>query len=193
MAPDYKKSYLKSWILNTELRRLRTEAFERVNTVYKDSPLRPGQKKVFKHLWDNDTVLLRAPTGWGKSRIFQGFRHMFDYSKTPVDQRGITIIICPLLGLGDSQVQELNNPQILGGSAGTAIFLNGDSSPKDLKDVVLGRYRVVYLSPEKADSDEVRKSMWFSANFRHLVQLVAVDEAHLVDEWYPYRVIFYSC
>jgi len=113
---------------------------------------------------------------------------MFDYSKTPVDQRGITIIITPLLGLGDSQVQELNNPQMLGGSTGTAIFLNGDSSPKDLKDVVSGRYRVVYLSPEKADADEVKKSMWFSAAFRHLILLIAVDEAHLVDEWYIYRI-----
>jgi superfamily II DNA helicase RecQ len=48
---------------------------------------------------------------------------------------------------------------------------------------------VVYLSPEKVDSDEVKKNMWFSANFRHLIQLIAVDEAHLVDEWYLYRVL----
>jgi hypothetical protein len=51
---------------------------------------------------------------------------MFDYSMTPADQRGITIYynhssLGP--GPGDSQVQELNNPQTPCGSAGTAIFL----------------------------------------------------------------------
>ena len=46
---------------------------------------------------------------------------------------------------------------------------------------------MIFLSSEKADSDEVKKSMWFSANFRYLIQLL-VDEEHLVDEWCLYRV-----
>ena len=139
--------------------------------------------RVFSHLWKGESVVLRAPTGWGKSRVFQGFRHMYDHSNTAPEKRGIVIVITPLLGLGDCQVRELNDSRTIGGASGTAIFLNGDSSDKDLRDVVQGQYRVVYLSPEKAEMGEVKKRMWWNANFRHLVQLIAIDEAHLVDEW----------
>jgi hypothetical protein len=41
-----------------------------------------------------------------------------------------------------------------------------------------------YLSPEKALHADVMKSLWKNANFRSKVLLLAVDEVHLVSEWY---------
>ncbi|KAN0073543.1 P-loop containing nucleoside triphosphate hydrolase protein, partial [Elaphomyces granulatus] len=122
----------------------------------------------------------------GKSRIFQGFRLMLQKDKDCKDplRDPITIIFTPLLGLGDAQVLELNHrePDI-------AIFLNGNSSSNDLLRVSQGHYRVVYISPETSQTAAVGRALWWNPNFRHLICLVAVDEAHLVDEWYDISVL----
>ena len=96
---------------------------------------------------------------------------------------GITIVLTPLKGLAQSQVSELNDPKAKGGQATTAIFLSGDSTFKDLRDTAKGVYRMVYISPEKANNPDVNKLLWHSTDFRSKVNLIAVDEAHLVEEW----------
>ena len=68
--------------------------------------LRGKQRQVLRNLYEGKSVVLRAPTGWGKSRIFQGFRLMLQKEKGCVDplKGPITIIVTPLVGLGDAQV-----------------------------------------------------------------------------------------
>jgi superfamily II DNA helicase RecQ len=145
-------------------------------------------------------VVLRAPTGWGKSRIFQAFRFMFQemvryvrreagisrkggqkllsqsdrpYLKVNgqkvIDKSvwGITIVITPLTGLGDAQVRELNEG--LGGEKETAIFLSGESSENDLQDVSKGKYHVVYMTPGKAVHTTTCTTLWWDADFRHIL------------------------
>jgi superfamily II DNA helicase RecQ len=169
-------------------RRLRSEikrGLSKIERFYRQS-LRGKQCQVFGNLYKGKSVVLRAPTGWGKSRIFQGFRLMLQKDKDCRDplRDPITIIFTPLLGLGDAQVLELNHrePDI-------AIFLNGNSSSNDLLRVSQGHYRVVYISPETSQTAAVGRALWWNPNFRHLICLVAVDEAHLVDEWYDISVL----
>ena len=80
---------------------------------YYGQSLRGKQRQVLRNLYKGQSVVLRAPTGWGKSRIFQGFRLMLQKDKDSMDPRKdpITIIVTPLLGLGDAQVLELNHKE----------------------------------------------------------------------------------
>ena len=158
------------------------ELWERVDSHF-GGKLRPGQRKVFTLLLEGKDVVLRAPTGWGKSRIFQGFRLLFGTKERPVPKVGITIILTPLKGLAQSQVSELNDSKMKGGQAATAIFLSGDSTFKDLRDTANGVYYMVYISPEKANNADVNRLLWHNTDIRSKVILIAVDEAHLVEEW----------
>jgi len=53
-----------------------------------------------------------------------------------------------------------------------------------LKDIKEGKYKWIYLNPEKALHPHVFDQLWESVEFRSKILLFAVDEAHLVSEWY---------
>ena len=121
--------------------------------------LRGKQCQVLRNLYKGKSVVLRAPTGWGKSRIYQGFRLMLQKEKGCVDRLNgpITIIVTPLVGLGDAQVLELNHKE-----PDIAIFLNGSSSSNDLLRVSQGYYQVVYISPETSQTAAVGRALWWN-------------------------------
>ena len=105
----------------------------------------------------------------------------------PADsKRHITIVFIPLSGLGQEQVAELNERgRKLGATTDQAIFYDKTKlADCHLDDIKQGRYRWVFLSPEKALHPDVFKKLWENSDFRTKVLLLAVDEAHLVSEWY---------
>lgn len=59
--------------------------------------IREAQAHVLELLSSGKDVLLLARTGWGKSLIFQGMRHVIDPTKNA--KRDITIVFVPLSGL----------------------------------------------------------------------------------------------
>ena len=99
---------------NQQLRLEINRGLTKIERYYGQS-LRGKQRQVLRNLYKGQSVVLRAPTGWGKSRIFQGFRLMPQKDKDSMDPRKdpITIIVTPLLGLGDAQVLELNFDSLL--------------------------------------------------------------------------------
>lgn len=144
--------------------------------------IRETQARVLSLLLAGKSVLLLARTGWGKSLIFQGLIHMM-----PADSRRyITIIFVPLSGLAQEQVAELNERgRKLGATTDEAIFYDKTKlADRHLDDIKQGRYKWVFLSPEKALHLGVFKQLWENSDFRSKVLLLAVDEAHLVSEWY---------
>jgi len=60
-------------------------------------------------------------------------------------------------------------------------FDNSKAEPRHLDDIFSGKYRVVYM-PEKALHPLVVQKLWANEAFRGRVNLIAVDEAHLVHE-----------
>jgi superfamily II DNA helicase RecQ len=148
------------------------------------SELRKSQAQVLSLLYKEKSVLLLARTGWGKSLIFQGLFHMqLEIGKSA---RFITIIFVPLSGLGQEQVAEINKrSRELGATEDTAFFYDQTKvGDHHLEDIQRGKYKWVYMSPEKGLHPDVRKSLWENVDFRSKVLLLAVDEAHLVSEWY---------
>ncbi len=122
-------------------------------------------------LQGNDTLAL-MPTGGGKSICFQVPALVLD---------GVTLVISPLIALMKDQVQNLRKRNI----KADAIFSGMHYREIDrlLDNAVYGDTKLLYLSPERLQSDMVRERIQ-----KMNVSLIAVDEAHCISQWgYDFR------
>ena len=128
---------------------------------------RPGQLEAVRSLLDVGRLLLVAPTGGGKSLIYQLPGSLLD---------GTTVVISPLISLMQDQVTALSERGI------AASYLASTLQPPELRrrmrEAARGAYKLVYAAPER---------LGFPA-FRSLLAdldcpLVAVDEAHCISQW----------
>ncbi len=128
---------------------------------------RPMQEEVIDHVLSGGDSFVLMPTGGGKSLCYQLPALLLG---------GVTIVVSPLISLMKDQVDSLTESGV------PATFLNssissGESSRR-LSDLFRGRYRLLYLAPERLLMD----------GFIEIVQklpisLIAVDEAHCISEW----------
>ncbi len=128
---------------------------------------RPGQREAIETLLDRGRLLLVAPTGGGKSLIYQLPATLLG---------GATLVVSPLVALMADQVQALNAR----GVAATflASTLDAMEMRRRMAQVAAGRFALVYVAPERLAFP----------GFRGLLRdlncpLVAVDEAHCISEW----------
>jgi ATP-dependent DNA helicase RecQ len=128
---------------------------------------RPGQREAIETLLDAKRLLLVAPTGGGKSLIYQ-----LPGSLLP----GTTLVISPLVSLMHDQVAALEAR----GVAATflAATLPAEEQRARLARLRKGEVKLAYVAPERLVFPG------FQAMLRELeVPLVAVDEAHCISEW----------
>ncbi|MEP7217573.1 MAG: DNA helicase RecQ [Bacteroidota bacterium] len=128
---------------------------------------RPMQEEIIDHILAGQDTFVLMPTGGGKSLCYQ---------LPALLMNGITIVVSPLIALMKDQVDSL------GESGVAATFLNsslpaGESS-KRLGDIFRGKYKLLYLAPERL----------LMEGFLEIVQklpisLIAIDEAHCISEW----------
>uniref|UniRef100_A0A673SSW9 DNA 3'-5' helicase n=1 Tax=Suricata suricatta TaxID=37032 RepID=A0A673SSW9_SURSU len=130
------------------------------------SSFKPVQWKVIHSVLEErrDNVVVMA-TGYGKSLCFQ---------YPPVYAGKIGLVISPLISLMEDQVLQLKMSNI------PACFLGSAQSKNVLEDVKLGKYWIVYLTPEFC-SGNLSLLQHLEANIG--ITLIAVDEAHCVSEW----------
>jgi len=131
------------------------------------SEFRPGQRQALETLLQVGRALLVAPTGGGKSLIYQ-----LPAALLP----GTTLVVSPLISLMHDQVLALENRGV--SATYLAGTLDGDELRRRMAGVRQGQYKLVYVAPERLAH----------AGFRGLLQgldcpLVAVDEAHCISEW----------
>ena len=109
------------------------------------------------------------PTGAGKSVCFQVPALMAE---------GITLVISPLISLMKDQVSSLNQAGI------HAAYLNSSLTMgqyvKALQLAKAGRYKIIYVAPERLVTDGF---LDFALNSGIEISMVAVDEAHCVSQW----------
>ena len=131
------------------------------------SEYRPLQEKAIDALCEGKDVLLAAPTGGGKSLVYQA---------AGLIRNGVAIVVSPLLSLMSQQVEELNKKGI------RAKFLNSTLNPGEQDDLVWAlRHQhidLLYLSPEKLVQPSV---IGFLHSFD--IALFAIDEAHCISQW----------
>ncbi|MBM6869290.1 DNA helicase RecQ [Pseudoflavonifractor phocaeensis] len=128
---------------------------------------RPGQEAVVDALTGGRDVLSIMPTGGGKSLCFQ-----LPALLTP----GITLVVSPLISLMKDQVGSLIQAGV------PAAYLNSSLTERQyalaLDRAWQGRYKLIYVAPERLESPAFLRFAQHAA-----ISLLAVDEAHCVSQW----------
>lgn len=128
---------------------------------------RPSQREIIQASLAGKDVLALLPTGGGKSICYQLPALLRD---------GLTLVISPLLSLMYDQVGALSARGIpaalLAGGSGAG------SVRATLQSAARGTYKLLYLSPERLDTREMRAALPYLP-----VTAVAVDEAHCISQW----------
>jgi ATP-dependent DNA helicase RecQ len=131
------------------------------------SEFRPGQERAIQTLLTRGKLLYVAPTGGGKSLVYQ---------LPAVILPGTTIVVSPLVALMQDQVNAL----LARGVPATflAATLGMEEIDRRLRAAARGDFRLLYVAPERLTT----------GGFQRLARglscpLVAIDEAHCISEW----------
>jgi ATP-dependent DNA helicase RecQ len=128
----------------------------------------PWQREAIEELLDGrKKVLLIAPTGGGKSLCYQLPAAVLD---------GTSIVVSPLIALMDDQVRALTKRGV------AATYLASTLDPREIRKreaaIAEGRYRLVYVAPERLESARLLERLAAARP-----PLVAIDEAHCISQW----------
>lgn len=128
---------------------------------------REGQETLIDSILQGRDVLGIMPTGAGKSICYQVPALLLP---------GITLVISPLISLMKDQVQALNQAGI------HAAYINSSLSESQISKALglaaAGRYRIIYVAPERLETYEF---MQFAAQAE--ISMLTVDEAHCISQW----------
>jgi ATP-dependent DNA helicase RecQ len=147
---------------------LPAEAMTALRTHFGFEAFRPGQAALIAHVLRGESVLGVLPTGAGKSLTYQLPALLLP---------GATLVLSPLIALMKDQIDGL--PATLTEHA-TAIHsgLAPAEVAERLRGVAAGRFRLVYVAPER-----LRQQPFIQALRQAGVARVVVDEAHCVSLW----------
>ena len=128
---------------------------------------RPAQRQVIDRIMDGESLLAVMPTGSGKSLCYQ---------LPALILPGLTIVISPLIALMKDQIDQLGRLSL------PATVINSTVSRElqraRLKRVRDGQVKILYIAPERFQSDEFLETLAGTE-----ISLVAVDEAHCISLW----------
>ena len=140
---------------------------EQLQELFGLDEFRVAQEGVITDVLAGKDVLCVMPTGAGKSLCFQF---------PAAVNKGLTLVVSPLISLMEDQVQQLRDEGI------SAVMLNS-SVPVAMQREVMreleeGFEGLLYVVPERL----------FAGNFQHLMDrlkptFLAVDEAHCISQW----------
>jgi ATP-dependent DNA helicase RecQ len=132
---------------------------------------RPGQEEIILKVLAGQNVLAIYPAGYGKSLLYQ-----LPAALLP----GMTLVFSPLVALMHDQQATLSRRYGIACVCLTHVLQ--ESNPRAfyaaLGDIRRGRYRVVFIAPEKLDNDRVMDAIRSQP-----ISLVALDEAHCISVW----------
>ncbi|HJV16727.1 MAG TPA: DNA helicase RecQ, partial [Bacillales bacterium] len=128
---------------------------------------RPGQEQAIRSVFEGKNTICVMPTGGGKSICYQ---------IPSLVLPGTSIVISPLISLMKDQVDALEQIGI------PATFINSSLSFSEanqrMLDAIEGRYKLLYIAPERLESYEFMEDLK-----KMKIPMVAVDEAHCISQW----------
>ena len=135
------------------------------------------QQEIIESIGSGHDTLGLMPTGGGKSITFQ---------VPALAMEGVCIVITPLIALMKDQVHHLRMKGII--AAAIYSGMSRDDTVRILENCILGRTKLLYVSPERLESD------LFLTKLRHMkVSFITVDEAHCISQWgYDFRPSYLS-
>jgi ATP-dependent DNA helicase RecQ len=140
------------------------------------SSFRGRQREVIDHVLSGRNAMLVAPTGMGKSLCYQVPALCFDNEISHANQSPLTLVLSPLVALMQDQVDTLIDRGI--DAAYINSLLDRQTRLKRYEEVASGRYRLLYVTPER-----FRKPEFLELIRKRSVRLLAIDEAHCVSQW----------
>ena len=153
------------------------EAFNLVCHFFDMEMLHHDQKAALRAFLSGQDLYFSAPTGFGKSLIFQSIPLIIDHLKDQAVGTSLAIIISSLKSLILDQVEQLNKT----GVSAAAVF---DGQSEDiLKGMENNDFSLVYSSPENMLSSERWRQLLTSSDFRSHCDVVVINEAHCIVHW----------
>jgi ATP-dependent DNA helicase RecQ len=131
---------------------------------------KPLQREAMEAVLARRDSIVVLPTGGGKSLCFQA---------PALLQRGLTLVVSPLISLMKDQVDTLT-----GNGVPAALYnssLSSDEKAATLAGVREGRYRLLYVSPERLVGEG--SDSFVSLLSSRQIGSVAIDEAHCISHW----------
>jgi len=131
---------------------------------------RPLQREAMDAILAGRDSVVVLPTGGGKSLCFQA---------PALVRPGLAVIVSPLISLMKDQVDTL-----VGNGVPAALYnstLGADQKASVAAGLREGRYRLLYVSPERLAGDGSDGFLGMLA--RCGVGFVAIDEAHCISQW----------
>ncbi|RNF39683.1 DNA helicase RecQ [Planococcus salinus] len=143
------------------------EARRLLQSYFGYETFRTGQEQAISQVLDGHNSICVMPTGGGKSMCYQ---------IPALAMEGTTIVVSPLISLMKDQVDSLLAAGI------PAAYINSsldfDEVRETLHDVQRGAVKLLYIAPERLDSE-----MFLNELQGVQVPLIAVDEAHCISQW----------
>jgi len=143
------------------------DCYEALRHYFGHTSFREGQDVIIDALLSGRDAMAVMPTGAGKSMCFQ---------IPALISEGVALVISPLISLMKDQVLSL----IAMGAP--AAYINSSLTPAQqqeaLRRAALGRYKIIYVAPERLNTPEFLRFA-----LQADISLIAVDEAHCVSQW----------
>jgi ATP-dependent DNA helicase RecQ len=148
-----------------------TDSLDRAKNIVKQvfgyHQFKPGQEEIIGSIVAGQDTVGIMPTGAGKSLCYQVPALMGP---------GLSLVISPLIALMKDQVDALNEVGVAAVTISSA--LEAGEVRRRLNQAAAGRYRLLYVAPERLQSPAFTEIL-----HKLPLYLLVVDEAHCVSQW----------
>jgi len=160
---------LQNTFVQKEIKHMELSPAQALQKYFKLQNFRPAQQEIIENLIAGNSTLATLPTGAGKSLTYQ-------LPSFLLREKGITLIISPLLSLIRDQVEKLKHIGISVCQIDST--LTNTERQKNLEDLESGKIQLVYTSPESLSNSQL-----FDLLKKLDIALITIDEVHCYSEW----------